>query len=45
VDAPLQVGEASETVTVTGEAPLLQTESGTIGKVIEGRTVQDTPLN
>src|SRR3954451_13539946 len=45
VDAQLQVGEATETVTVTGEAPLLQTESGTIGKVIEGRTVQDTSLN
>jgi len=45
VDAPLQVGDVAEVTTVTGEAPLLQTESGTIGKVIEGRTVQDTPLN
>src|SRR3954447_8211967 len=45
VDAPLQVGDVAEVTTVTGEAPLLQTESGTIGKVIEGRTVQDTPSN
>ena len=35
----------AETMTVSDQAPLLQTQSGTIGKVIEGRTVQDTPLN
>lgn len=45
VDAALQVGDVAETVTVTDQAPLLQTQSGTIGKLIEGRTVQDTPLN
>src|SRR3954470_12132610 len=30
VDAGLQVGDAAETVTVTAETPLLQTQSGTI---------------
>jgi len=45
VDVALQVGDVAETMTVSDQAPLLQTQSGTIGKVIEGRTVQDTPLN
>ena len=45
VDATLQVGDVAEVMTVSDQAPLLQTQSGTIGKVIEGRTVQDTPLN
>lgn len=45
VDAALQVGDVAEVMTVSDQAPLLQTQSGTIGKVVEGRTVQDTPLN
>lgn len=45
VNAALQVGDVAEVMTVSDQAPLLQTQSGTIGKVVEGRTVQDTPLN
>jgi hypothetical protein len=41
----MQVGDVAETLTITGEAPLLQTQTGTIGEAIEGRTVQDTPFN
>ncbi len=36
VDSTLEVGAASETVTVTAEAPLLQTQSGTIGEADRG---------
>src|SRR6476660_5801303 len=33
VDVALQVGDVAETMTVSDQAPLLQTQSGTIGKV------------
>ena len=44
-DAALQVGAASETMTVTTQAPLLQTDSGTLSDVIQGKTVDAMPLN
>ena len=45
IDIVLPVGAASETVEVTGEAPLLQPETNSLGQVIEQRTVTDLPLN
>lgn len=45
VDAKLTVGAADETVEVSTAPPLLDTESGTIGSVVEGKTVEETPLN
>src|SRR5579862_4504258 len=45
IDIALPVGAASETVEVTGEAPLLQPETNSLGQVIEQRTVTDLPLN
>jgi len=45
VDAALQVGAASETIEVTTQTPLLQTDSGSLGSVIEGKTVAEMPLN
>jgi hypothetical protein len=45
IDAAMQVGDVAEVLTVSDKAPLLETQSGTIGQVIQGRTVQDTPLN
>ena len=45
VDVTLQVGAASETIEVTTQAPLLQTESGTLGSQVEGKTVEQMPLN
>ena len=44
VDARMQVGTVSETVLVTGEAPLLQTDSSTVSSLINEKTVQDTPI-
>ncbi len=44
-DVQLQVGEQQQTVTVTGEAPLVQTEEGRLADTILTRQVTDLPLN
>ncbi len=45
VDIPLEVGEVNQTVEVTGQTPLLQPETTSLGQVIESRTVTELPLN
>jgi hypothetical protein len=45
IDLTLQVGEASQTIEVTGETPLLQPETSSLGQVVEGRKVAELPLN
>jgi hypothetical protein len=45
VDIALTVGAATETVEVSTEPPLLQTESGSVGSQVEGKVVQEMPLN
>jgi Carboxypeptidase regulatory-like domain/TonB-dependent Receptor Plug Domain/TonB dependent receptor len=45
VDVSLKVGSASEVVTVTGAAQLLETDSSERGQVIGTREVENLPLN
>ncbi|MCI0338570.1 MAG: TonB-dependent receptor [Acidobacteria bacterium] len=45
VDLKLQVGTVDEQVTVSGVAPILQTENVTVGNVITGNTTTNLPLN
>ncbi len=45
VDLSLALGEVAESVTVAAEAPLLVTESGTVGQVIGNKKILDLPLN
>ncbi|MBC8165340.1 MAG: TonB-dependent receptor, partial [Bryobacteraceae bacterium] len=45
VDLVMQVGAVAESVEVRSEAPLVDTGSATIGKVIENRRVVELPLN
>ncbi|MBI1358226.1 MAG: hypothetical protein GC160_28155 [Acidobacteria bacterium] len=45
LDISLEVGEVTETVEVTGSAPLLESETSTVGQFIENKTVTDMPLN
>lgn len=45
IDAAMQVGEVSQTVEVTAQTPLLQTENASLGQVVDGRKVLEMPLN
>ncbi|HZT37815.1 MAG TPA: carboxypeptidase regulatory-like domain-containing protein [Bryobacteraceae bacterium] len=44
-DVELRVGEASASVQVTAVAPLLDSESGTLGHTVTTYQIQDLPLN
>ncbi len=43
-DMKLEVGGASETVTVTSDVPPLNTENASLGQVIDARRMEDLPL-
>jgi hypothetical protein len=45
VDAALQVGEVSQVVEVTSETPLLQSETSSLGTVVDIREANELPLN
>ena len=45
VDMQLTVGAVSQTVEVTGEAPLVQTKDATVGYLVQDSTIRDLPLN
>jgi hypothetical protein len=44
-DFSLQVGQVTETVDVSAEVPLIQSETSTVGTVIAAKTIEDLPLN
>ncbi|MGE5568492.1 MAG: TonB-dependent receptor domain-containing protein [Rhodospirillales bacterium] len=44
IDLQLEVGGAAESVTVTGEAPILDTSTVTTGRAISNREVMDLPV-
>ena len=45
VDIELQVGSVTETVEVTAELPLLESETSSLGQAIENTTITQMPLN
>lgn len=45
VDLTLEPGEVSESVEIIEDAPLLRTETGSLGQVINNRKIVDIPLN
>lgn len=45
LDVDLVIGSESESITVTEDAPLLRTETGSLGQVISNRKIVDLPLN
>ncbi len=45
LDFTLQVGSVSETMEVSGAAPLLETESASLGDVVSAQQIEQMPLN
>jgi hypothetical protein len=45
VNAQLVPGTASQTIEVTGAPPVIQTESSSVGSVIDSQAIRNTPLN
>ena len=45
IDISMEVGAVSQTVEVTGETPLLQPTSSSLGQVVEQRETNEIPLN
>ena len=45
IDAILEVGADTQTIEVTAETPLLQTDNASLGQVIDERKTNETPLN
>ena len=45
INVALEVGEVTQRVEVTGGAPMLTTESATLGTVIENKRIVELPLN
>ena len=44
VDISLSIGSSSENITVHADAPLLRTDSATLGQVVDLRTIPTLPL-
>ena len=45
INVVLQVGEITESVSVTAEAPLLESSTSSIGKVVDNQKITNLPLN
>src|SRR6266849_7513349 len=45
IELTMQVGDVSQTVEVTGETPQLQSETSSLGQVVEERKANELPLN
>ena len=45
INVQLQIGEAQQKVTVTTNAPVIQTEDSSVGALIDSATIVNTPLN
>lgn len=45
INFSMQLGSVSESVTVNGSEPLLQSQSATVSTVIEQQQIENTPLN
>ncbi len=45
IDVSMTVGDVSQTIEVSAQTPLLQTENASLGQVVESRKVLEMPLN
>lgn len=44
INVAMEVGQSNQTVQVTGESPLLDTSSASMGQVVDSRTILELPL-
>lgn len=44
INAPMTVGEMKQTINVTGETPLIKTETATVGATITANVIAELPL-
>jgi outer membrane receptor protein involved in Fe transport len=45
IDLTLQAGDQTQTVTVTGEPPMVETTNATLGGTLSNETINDLPMN
>jgi len=45
LDSRMAVGTLAESIVVTGESPVLQTQTATVASLVDERAMQDLPLN
>jgi hypothetical protein len=45
IDIALEIGNAAETISVTADAPLINSENASVGQAITTKEVEDLPLN
>ena len=45
IDFALKPGQTSQTIEVTAEQPILETQSGAVGQVVDSKSINDLPLN
>lgn len=45
IDPVMEIGEVTEVVEVVSQTPLLQSQTSSLGQVVESRKVTETPLN
>jgi Carboxypeptidase regulatory-like domain len=45
IDVSLKIGSNQQTVSVTAESPVIQTETSSVGLVVDSSSIQNTPLN
>lgn len=45
VDATLRIGDISEKLIVTAEAPLVETRRGSLGEVVDSKSITELPIN
>jgi hypothetical protein len=45
IDVKLKLGSNEQTINVTAEGPVIQTETSSVGLVVDSSSIQNTPLN
>ncbi|MBI3684006.1 MAG: carboxypeptidase regulatory-like domain-containing protein [Acidobacteria bacterium] len=45
INLMLEVGDAATSVTIAGEAPLIESETASLGQVVSSRSVQELPIS